>query len=147
MVWSPSLMARISSVPPEKKRAARSEASAAAASLSEPKVLTCTVIALSCGQRLVTTNRLEPRFIDLFAHHLGHLGLAAGRRGKTALPVPEGAIAVGDRQQAHVRHVVEKGDRRLEQTVAERHFQVGQGQQLLAQLRAIIELETAHAAN
>src|SRR5215470_341702 len=127
-------MARISSVPPEKKRAARSEAKAAAASLSEPKVLTATVIQRSLRQRLVTADRLEARLVDLFAHHLNHLGLAPGQRGETALPMREGAITVGDGQQVHVRHVVEEGDRRVEQAVAERHLQVGQGDELLAQL-------------
>ena len=60
MAVSPSLMARISSVPPEKKRAARSEASAAAASLIEPKVLTSTVILHSYGQGLVAPDASKP---------------------------------------------------------------------------------------
>src|SRR5262245_47313609 len=110
MAVSPSLMARIRSVPPEKKRAARSEARAAAASFIEPKVLTSTVIVLSCGQRLVAADRLEARLVDLLADHLGHLGLAARRRREPALPVPERAVAVGDGQQAYVCHVVEERD-------------------------------------
>src|SRR5687767_8965016 len=119
MAVSPSLTARISSVPPEKKRAARSEVSAAAASPIEPKVLTSTVILPSCGQRLVTADRLETRLVDLLANHRRQLGLAARRRREAALPVPEGAVAVGDGKQAHVRHVVEQRDRRVEQAVAE----------------------------
>src|SRR5688572_19520892 len=108
MAVSPSLTARISSVPPEKKRAARSEARAAAASLIEPKVFTSTVILLSCGQRLVVADGLETRLVDLLADHRGQLSLAAHRRGESALPVPECAVAVGYGQQANVRHVVEE---------------------------------------
>src|SRR5262245_18350134 len=140
-------MARISSVPPEKKRAARSEASAAAASLSKSKVLTRTAIPASLGQRLVTANCLKARLVDLLTHHRDHLDLAAGRRGETAFPVPEGTVAVSDGQQAHVRHVVEERDRRVEQAVSERHLQVGQCEHLLAQLRTVIELKAAHAAD
>src|SRR5262245_59526105 len=147
MVVSPSLMARISSVPPEKKRAARSEASAAAASPIDPKVLTSTVIVLSCRQRLVAADRLEARLVDLLADHRRPLGLAPRRRGEPALPVPERAVAVGDGQQADVRHVVEERDRRVEQAVAEGGLQVGERKQLLAQLRAVLQLEAAHAAD
>src|SRR5262245_35377796 len=115
MVVSPSLIARIRRVPPEMKRAALSEASTAAASLIEPNVFTSMVIApgavLSCRELLVPADRLEARLVDLLAHHLGHDCLLAGARREAALPLPEGAIAVRDGQQADMRHVVEEGDR------------------------------------
>src|SRR5262249_11559173 len=46
-----------------------------------------------------------------------------------------------------MRNVVEHRDRRVEQAVAEGLFEIGQRQQSLAQLRAVLQFETAHATD
>jgi CO/xanthine dehydrogenase FAD-binding subunit len=66
------------------KRAVRSEASVAAASLIDPKVLTISAIDPSCRQRLVVADRLEARFVDLLADHLGQFLFAAAPYGDLA---------------------------------------------------------------
>src|SRR4029079_3714505 len=67
--------------------------------------------------------------INLFSHHAGELSLAPRRGGEAAFPVPEAAIAVGHRQQAYVRDVVEEGDRRIQEAIAAGHLEVGQCEQ------------------
>src|SRR5262245_19253627 len=101
---SPSLTARITSVPPARKRASRSAESAAAASASVANVFTVIgmrVVPFQSGERGVTADRLEARLVDLRAHKLRHSRLLAPAGAEASFPAPEGAVAVGDRQQAH----------------------------------------------
>ena len=46
-----------------------------------------------------------------------------------------------------MRDVIEHRDRRIEQAIAEGLLEIRQRQQLLAQFRAVGELEAAHAAD
>src|SRR6185437_13546326 len=62
-------------------------------------------------------------------------------------PLPECAVAISHRQQPDMSGVVEERDRRIDQAIAEALIEVGERQQLLAQLRAVGELETADAAD
>src|SRR5690242_19073068 len=79
--------------------------------------------------------------INLFSHHAGELFLTPRRGGEAAFPVHEAAIAISHRQQAYVRDVVEEGDRRIQEAIAAGHLQIGQREQLLAQLVAIAKRE------
>src|ERR1700752_2109853 len=143
---SPSLIARITSVPPARKRAVRSDCMAEAASPSVANVFT--LIGILCSsRRQMPADRLKPRLVDLLAHHLGHRGVLARPRGKARLPAPEGAIAIRHRHQAHMRYVVEQRDRCVEQAIAEGLLKVRQREQLLAQLRAVFEAEAGHTAD
>src|SRR5262245_31342995 len=92
-------------------------------------------------------NRLHAGDVNLFAHHAGELLLAPRRRGESAFPMPEAAIAVRYRQQAYVRDVVEEGDGRIQQAIAAGHLKIGKREQLLAQLAAVLEREAADAAD
>src|SRR6185295_1260503 len=85
--------------------------------------------------------------INLFPDHAGELFLAPCRGSEAAFPVPEAAIAIGHRQQADVRDVVEEGDRRFQQAIAASHLEIGQREQLLAQLVAILKREAADTAD
>src|SRR5262245_991502 len=147
---SPSLIARMTSVPPPRKRAPRSEASAEVASPSFSNVLTVMgtlVLPSSCGEIRMPADRFEAGHIDVFAHHPRHrLGLASARR-EPALPAPERAIAIGDRHQAYMRHIIEERNRRIQQAIGKRLFQVRERQQLLAQYRAVLENKPPHAAD
>ena len=143
---SPSLIARITSVPPARKRAPRSDCSAEAASPRLAKVFTVIGMLFPHAAQM-PADRVEARLIDLLADHLGHLRFLARPRGEARLPAPEGAVAVGHRHQPHMRHVVEQRDRRIEQAIAEGLLEVGQREQLLAQLRAVLEAEAPHAAD
>src|SRR5688500_3847726 len=64
--------------------------------------------------------------INLFPDRAGEFFLAPRRRGEAAFPMPETAIAVGHRQQADMRDVVEEGDGRIQQTIAVAHLQIGE---------------------
>src|SRR6185436_13089215 len=66
---SPSLIARITSVPPARKRAARSDCSAEAASPRLANVFTVIGITIPQSRRQMAADRLEARLIDLFADH------------------------------------------------------------------------------
>src|SRR5580658_3307635 len=90
---------------------------------------------------------LEPRLIDILADHFGQALLFARRGCEARFPMPEGPVAVGDWKKSHMRDIVEKGDRRIEQAIAETLLEIGQREQLLAQLRAIGKPEAAHAAD
>src|SRR5262249_17483407 len=141
---SPSLSARMTSVPPAMKRADRSDMSAVDASDGVAHVLTVTGIAdgfPSWSLAEVLADGLEPGLIDLLADHLGQALLFASPSSKARFPMPEGAVPVGHRQKSHMRHVVEKRDRGVEQTIAEALLEVGEREQLLAQLRAVGEPE------
>src|SRR5262245_15714210 len=145
---SPSLIARITSVPPARKRALRSDASAEAASPMLAKVFTVIgIVPRSRSSLDVASNRIEARLVDLDAHHRDHLRSLAGASGEARFPAPERAVPVGHGQQPHVRHVVEQRNRRIEQAVAEGLLEVRQGQQLLAQLRAVLQAKAAHATD
>src|SRR6266481_5076835 len=92
-------------------------------------------------------NRLEAGLVDLFADHRSELRRFSGPRGEARLPMPKRAVTVGDRQQPDMRDVVEHRNRRIEQAIAEGLFEVGERQQLLAQFRAVLQFEAAHAAD
>ena len=112
------------------------------------KVFTVTGIMLApCGLLEVPADRLETRLVDIFRDHVGDAVLVLRPRREAGFPVPEGAVAVGHRQQADVGHVVEHRDRRIEQAIAEGLLQIRQRQQLLAQLRAVLQLEAPDTAD
>ena len=92
-------------------------------------------------------DRVEPGLINLFANHLGDSRRFSGPRGEARLPMPEGPVTIGDRQQANMRDIVEHRNRRIEQAIAEALFEIGQRQQLLAQLGAVLQYEPPHAAD
>src|SRR6185436_806214 len=85
--------------------------------------------------------------INLFPDHASEFFLAARWGGEAAFPVPETAIAIGHRQQPYVRDVVEEGDRRIQQAIAAGHLEIGQREQLLAQLVAVLKREAADTAD
>ena len=89
----------------------------------------------------------EAAFVDIFADHARELRFASCRRVEAGFPVPEGHVAVGHRRKADMGDVVEQRHRRVEQAVAECHVDVGQGEQLLAQLRSVGEVEPPYAAD
>src|SRR5207244_12063616 len=95
----------------------------------------------------VIANGLESRLIDVLGHHLRDGLLIRGPGSETRFPLPEGAIAIGDREQADMRHVVEHRDRRIEQAIAEGLFEIGQREQLLAQVRTVLYLEAPDAGD
>src|SRR5260370_28846909 len=79
---SPSLRARMISVPPPMNRAPRSDDSAAEASAGVATVLTLTGMAeqsLSCGLAQAPADRFQSRLIDLLADHFGQPPLFAAR--------------------------------------------------------------------
>ena len=92
-------------------------------------------------------DRLEAGLIDLLADHFGDLCRVGGPRREARLPMPERPVAVRHRQQPHMGDVIEHRNRRIEQAIAEGLFEIGQRQQLLAQLRAVFQLEAPHAAD
>ncbi len=92
-------------------------------------------------------HRGEPRLVDVLTHHARHLRLFAFAGGERAAPIPKGPVAVGDRQQAYMGNVVEKRNRGVDQTIAERLLEIGQGQQAFAQFRAIAQEEMPYAAD
>ena len=74
--------------------------------------LTGTAMALpSCDGQQAFADRVEPCLIDLFADHFRQAPLIVGPGREAALPVPESSVAVGHRQKADVRHIVEQGNR------------------------------------
>src|SRR6202044_3226607 len=99
---SPSLSARITSVPPPRYRASRSDERAAAASPEVANVFTVTGMIsspLSSGPLQMLADRLEARLIDLLTDHFGDLGRFGGARREARLPMPECAVAIRHRQQ------------------------------------------------
>src|SRR6202011_1382323 len=128
----------------------RSDDSAAAASPDVGNVFTVTGMGVppgSCGLHKMSPDRVKPGLVDLLADHFSDLGGFSGPRGETRLPMPERPVTVGDRQQADMRDVVEHRDRRIEQAIAERLFEVGERKQLFAQFGAVLELEPAYATD
>src|SRR5882757_479519 len=102
---------------------------------------------VSCGLAHLPADGVETRLVDLFADHRDQPGFLAGAGREAAFPMPEGAVAIGDRQQPDMGDVIEQRNRRVQQAIAETLFEVGQRQQLLAQLAAVGELEAADAAD
>src|SRR5665213_38976 len=92
-------------------------------------------------------DRSEAGLVDLLANHLDQPLFFAGASRKTAFPMPEGTVAVGDRQQADMGDIVEQRDWRIQEAIAETLFEIGERQQLLAQFAAVSQLEPTHAAD
>src|SRR5581483_1372785 len=102
---------------------------------------------LSRGLLQMRPYGLEPGLINLLGDHLADAPRVVRFGREARFPVPEGAVAVGDRQQADMRHIVEHRDRRIEQAIGKGLLEIGEREQLLAQLRAVLQPEAAYAAD
>src|ERR1700729_1225366 len=102
---------------------------------------------LSWRRAQVLAYGVEARLKDPVADHVGHGLLVPGTGGEPRLPMPERAVAVGNRQEPDVGDIVEQGDRGIEQAIAEALLEVREREQLLAQLRSVGKLNPAHATD
>src|SRR5260370_8995805 len=91
-------------------------------------------------------DRVKTGLIDLFAYHFGEFRRFSRARGEARLPVPKRAVAVGDRQQPDMRHIVEHRNWRIEQSIAEGLFEFGERQHLLAHFSAVLKFEPPHSS-
>ena len=98
-------------------------------------------------RRRYARNPCEAAFVDAPADQVGELALAPARRLERRLPVPERALAVGDALERDRRDVAAHRDRRVEDAVGRDVVAVGQRQQLLADVVAVVQREVAHAAD
>ena len=90
---------------------------------------------------------LEAGLIDAPRNHLAQLAFHAGRRRERRFPVPERAVAVGDRLQGHRRNVALQRHRRLDDAVGRSVVAVRERQQLFADAVAVLQREAADAAD
>jgi hypothetical protein len=97
--------------------------------------------------REVAAQVVEAGLVDIARHHLAQLALAAGRRGEARLPMPEGAVPIGHRLQAHGGHVALQRHGGIDDAVGALELPVVERQQLLADAVAALEREAAHAAH
>ena len=92
-------------------------------------------------------NRFEPRFVDLRSHQRGQFSFLARRRVEAGRPAPEGPVAVGHRFQLNLGDIVLKRNIRVDDGVAEAAFAVGQREQAFPDIRPVLKVEIAHAAD
>ena len=99
----------------------------------------------TCSQRAPKSG--EARLDDLLAHETLEPHALLRRWFEGGLPFHEAGIVARYWPQAHTRHVFPERRRRLQNAVAEASLCVGQKQELLANVRAILEPKVADAAN
>src|SRR5690606_12279017 len=90
---------------------------------------------------------VEAALEDTVADQVGQLAGALRRAVELGRPLGEGAVAVGHRRQLDPRDVVLDAHRRLQDRIAEVVVEVGEAEQLLADVAAVLEVEVAHAAD
>src|SRR5258708_33687167 len=95
----------------------------------------------------VATQTFETRFVDPLANHIGKLALTPGRRLEGRLPMPECPVAVGDALQRHGRDIASKRHGGVEDTVDRDEGILGEADQLLADLRAVLQAKITYTAD
>ena len=90
---------------------------------------------------------LEAALVDALADEVGEFLLAAARRVEGRLPVPEGAIAVGDALELDGGDVALHRQRGVEDAVGRDVVVVREREKLLADVVAVLQREVAHAAD
>ena len=92
-------------------------------------------------------DRRKTCFVDLGRNQRRKFPFLPRRGAESGRPAPEGPVAVGDRFQLDLGDIVVQRDIRADDGIAEAAVPVGQGEQALADVGAVLQVEVAHAAD